>query len=295
MSPIVIRPTDYSLFTSVPFDLIFLYLGLPPLINSVRPRHQGKRLWAAYWRLVTDAFALGPLMYGQSRQAGQLEFIWAPLDPFFQFAFGTYEPTATFARVPASDRVSLMPQADRKRDGVFIPLDEHGCPKTPQAKLALLKQDRRARQKNRSAAEDYQVVWLPSFWRTRIHVFIFLAITAASVALATMTFVPLIVGRAALGSRHDGYNYMLGASTCALASSAGRLVSKRIVRSGYAKRLRKSDASARFKRSFLSVLMFAYNLTMLYLLVPALIGINIHLYVVGPAGGIRVLHFWDAW
>lgn len=277
--------------SSVPFDLLFVYLAIPPTINMVRPRHKAKRLWNAFWRQTTHAFALAPLMYGQPPRAGSVEFIWPVVDPFFQFLFGPYEIAATFARVPATDRVVLMPQPDRKRDGVFVLLDDQGRPKTPEAKTALLLQDRRARQMQRTPKDDYQMIWLPAYWRTRIHAFILCAIGTAGAALASVAYGPLVVGRAALSSRHDGYNYIFGTYVCLLASMIGRIVGKRIIRSSLAKRLRKSDSSIRFKRSIVSFVTNMYCLVMLYLIVPALVGLSIDLYLRSSS----VIHIWDAW
>jgi E3 ubiquitin-protein ligase MARCH6 len=253
-------------------------------------------------------------MYGDSRraavereQAGPwlLERFWSILDPFFQLIFGRYDPTATEARVPATDRVALLSQAERRKHGVFIPLDSDGSPTTPEAKLALLKQDRRARQKNRDPRTDYQVIWLPSFWRTRIHAFVFSALTMAATLLALGFFGPLIVGRAVLGMvtaapLHDGYSYLAGMYVCLLAAAIGRRVGSRITRSAYAKRLRRSDSSIRFKRSILHGFSKVYATLLLYAVLPGLAGLNIEVYLSIPARyGITsappVIHVMDAW
>ena len=271
-------------------------------------------MWNAYWRFTTHMFALSHLMYGTSRQATEekrkggpriVEAIWPVLDPIFRFAFGRYDTTATDARVPFSDRVALLSPAERQKDGVFIPLDTKGTPKTAQGKLALLKQDRRARQKERNPRDDYTVVWLPRYWRTRIHVFILCALCMASTIIAAGFFGPILVGRAALAMittnrLHDGYCYIAGTYVCLAAGYLGRNIGRRVTRSAYAKRLRRSDSSTRFKRVLISGLMNVYRVVCLYFFVPAFMGFLFELYISIPArygfqSSAVVLHFWDAW
>lgn len=253
-------------------------------------------------------------MYGSSRQSTEekrnggpkfVEAVWPVLDPIFQFAFGRYNTTATDARVPFSDRVALLSQIERQKDGVFIPLDARGTPTTDQGRMALLKQDRRARQKNRDPRADYTIVWLPQYWRTRIHVFILCALGMASIIIATMFFGPILVGRAALAMvtttrLHDGYSYVTGTYICLFAAYLGRNIGRKVTRSAYAKRLRRSDSSTRFKRVLVSGPINAYRVVNLYFVIPTLVGFLFELYISIPArygsqSSTVVIHFWDAW
>ena len=209
--------------SSVPFDLLFVHLVIPPSFDWLRPRHRVKKFWNTYWRITTRQLCLSSLMYGRDRRGRSatdekkaggprvLEAMWPILDPVFQLAFGRYDPTATDARVPAEDQVALLPQSERRKGGVFVALDENGSPRTPEDKLRLLKQDKRAREAKRDPKNDYTVVWLPQYWRTRVHAFIFAALGMAATCLAILFFGPLVVGRAALAMLttepiHDGYS-----------------------------------------------------------------------------------------
>lgn len=300
--------------TSVPFDLLFLHLVVPPTAALIRPKHKAKRLWNTYWQLTTRAFALSHLMYGpdnvsspNEKKHGGLrifEAVWPVLDRIYQAVFGSYNKAATEARVPATDRVALLTQKERQKDGVFVPLDAAGTPRTAQGKMALLKQDRKARQAKRDPRKDYQIIWLPRYWRTRIHTFVFSALGMASTILAVAFFAPLLVGRAALGmitaDMHDGYSYVVGAYVCLLAGSVGRSVGQRITRSAYAARLRRSDSSTRFKRGVVGYLSGAYASVVLFLVLPGLVGLAFELYIALPARyGLKdvapVLHAWDIW
>ena len=306
---LIIRPP-----TSIPFDLLFLHLVVPPTAALIRPKHKAKRLWNSYWQLTARAFALSHLMYGpdnassphEKKHGGvrMIEAVWPILDPIYQIIFGRYNKASTEARVPATDRVALLTQQERQQDGVFVPLDEAGTPRTKQGKLALLKQDRKARQAKRDPRKDYQIIWLPRYWRTRIHTFVFSALGTASAILAVAFFAPLLVGRAALGmfaaDIHDGYSYVIGAYVCLLAGSVGRSVGQRITRSAYAARLRRSDSSTRFKRGVVGYLSNAYAAIVLFLILPGFVGLAFELYIALPARyGFQdvppVLHVWDIW
>ena len=301
-------------WSSVPFDLLFVHLVIPPTVKYIRPVYKAKRLWNTFWRVASGWFCLTSLMYGNSRRAvaeqekGAVwpsKIVWPIVDPLFQLAFGRYDNTSTDARVPATDRVALLSQAERKEHGVFIPHDKYGAPKSDKAKLALLKQDRRAREKNRVPKDDYQIVWLPRYWRTRVHAFIFAALTVAAWTIALSLFVPLVIGRTALGALtrqpcHDGYSYTIGVYICLSAAQIGRIAGRYISRSAYAKQLRRSDRSVRFKRFVLNAVSTLGKLLVLYGLFPLLVGMNLEIYVSIPVRyGVKavapVIHIWDAW
>ena len=167
--------------------------------------------------MATTAFQLTSLMYGD-RQTTQdksgtfgFERMWRTADRLFQLLFGYYQNEETEARVPGADQIVLLSPAERKKGGVFVPLDDNGAPRLPEDKLRLLKQDRAAREAGRDPKTDYAVIWLPRYWKTRIQIFILAALTVVSMALALGFFVPLVVGRAVVAMiskelTHDGYN-----------------------------------------------------------------------------------------
>ena len=189
--------------------------------------------------MATAAFQLTSLMYGGrhttevERSAFGFEGMWPAADRLFQLLFGYYQNDETEARVPGADQIVLLSPAERKRGGVFVPLDESGAPRLPEDKLRLLKQDRAAREAGRLPKTDYTVIWLPRYWKTRIQMFILAALTIVSIALAVGFFVPLVVGRAVVAMiskelTHDGYNIVREHLLCSMGlkitiSAGGRL------------------------------------------------------------------------
>jgi E3 ubiquitin-protein ligase MARCH6 len=153
------------------------------------------------------------------RPAGRKETIfWRILDIPFQAVFGKYDPAATFARVPAHDRVILLAvkkNGTPKRVGMFVRLNRNGQPKTADDKIKMIRQDLLARRAERDPATDFRITHLPQFWRTRIHIFILVLLAGAGVALATFILGPVILGRELLkgylGEVHDGYSFVSSA------------------------------------------------------------------------------------
>jgi E3 ubiquitin-protein ligase MARCH6 len=189
--------------SSVPFDLLFLHAVVPPSLESLRAKQRGKKFLNSWWKAVSRSFKLTDLLNGKRpsstlRPESKLVLtLWAILDIPFQFVFGKYNTESTLARVPAHDRTALLSPAERKGsgNGVFIPLDDKGRPKTLEGKIKWLKQDRAAREAKRDPWKDYRVVWLPVYWRTRVHSLIFGAVGSCAAALAVVALVPLLVGR----------------------------------------------------------------------------------------------------
>lgn len=235
--PLKVEPTLYALLptfkteqklillysgpiTSVPFDLLFLHLAIPPTIDLVRPQSRARRLFIQWWRAVTTRYRLTNLVAPvpneneRSEAPTKLEnALWPICDWICQKLFGKYRTEATDARVPASDSVVLMPiEQRRKEGGVFVPLDESGIPYNRADKLRLLKQDKIAREAGRLPTSDYTVIWLPKYWRTRIHMFVASALASMSIVIALAVFMPLAVGRMmwkTLGMDvHDGYSWV---------------------------------------------------------------------------------------
>ncbi|RXK38798.1 hypothetical protein M231_03974 [Tremella mesenterica] len=310
-----LRTNGFEPLSSIPFDLLFLHIISPPLMEYLRPRARLRRLTQSFFRNLSSLFLLTPLIMSRNRLTRHLplrgpfileRIVWPTLDFFFQRFLSPYDNSATAMRVPATDQVVLLPLLVRRKAGVFVPVDEIGRPKTDEHKLNLLKQDRAARKANRDPVKDYNVVWLPKYWRTRVHVFIMMCIWASAVVVAVGLFAPLLVGRAALRllweeKVHDGYSLITGAIIIHLAIFLGSQVQKRIIALSRAPQLRRSDSSQRFKRSVIFNLIRGYGVFMLYGIVPLLLGSNWEVYLTIPVrymrdGGTRsVLHVWDAW
>ncbi|WWD21007.1 hypothetical protein CI109_105488 [Kwoniella shandongensis] len=309
--PLRLDPTHGPL-TSVPFDLIFLHLVLPPTLDLIRPRHRGKKALSLWWRYTTSLYRLDGLISTRRERAerdkvpAKWEFIWSILDPICRFLFGPYNPESITARVPASDQVALAPPSQRRAEGgVFIPLDDKGIPLNDKDKMRLLKQDRLAREAGRDPISDYEMIYLPKFWRTRVHVFIGSALAASSTVVALGGFAPLLVGRMAVGWKlgvvHDGYNWLAGAYIIYFSLALGLSARKRILAMNKAARLRRSDASTRVKRGLMRWLAGGYGVAMFYGLLPVQVGLVLETYLVmlraplGDGAGRIVIHFWDVW
>ncbi|WWC91366.1 uncharacterized protein L201_006309 [Kwoniella dendrophila CBS 6074] len=317
--PLRLDPT-FGPLTSIPFDLLFLHLVVPPTIKYIRPRHRARKLLNIWWKSTISLFRLNTLMARRtalhdhtklSTRPNKLDKLWPILDPICRYMFGKYDPVSTKARVPASDQVILLPPAQRKAEGgVFIALTEGGTPHNPADKMRLLKQDRRAREAGRIPERDYEVIHLPKFWRTRVHTFIGTTLLMASFVLAFSTFGPIIIGRMASNlvsngsskSVHDGYNWLFGAYIMYLSLSLGLFARRHIMTLSKAARLRRSARSTRIKRTFIRYLAGAYGLFTVYGVVPFCIGLLGDIYGSsfswqrkGAVDARMVVHFWNTW
>ncbi|WVR09207.1 hypothetical protein IAU60_006269 [Kwoniella sp. DSM 27419] len=299
--------------TSIPFDLLFLHLVIPPTLRLMRPKPRGRRLMAIWWQITVSLFKLDPLMTSKrqkptwpvSKLRPVLEKVWPLIDPLFQVGFGKYDPRSTKARVPSSDQVILIPAHIRRIEGgVFIPLSEQGTPLNPEDKLRLLKQDRKARERGHDPREDYEVIRLPAYWRTRVHAFIGATLAAAAIVLAVLTLGPLTIGRMALGwsrknGAHDGYTWLTGTYIIYFSLSLGATARHNIIAWTKAGRYRRSGRSTRIKRIVMAYLAAGYGVVMLYGVVPVLLGLLLEIYGtcfthVGRKGRM-IVHFWDVW
>lgn len=179
--------------------------------------HRIRKLFIHWWTWTVKQLGLVSLIFGlevrprPSRPVSK--FLWMVTDAVCQFIFGKYDNRATRARVPASDRVELATLAERRREGVFIPVDHRGAPRTEADRIRLLKQDRAARRANRNPNTDYTIVTLPDYWRTRVYALLaFMLLSVAAVTVGVF-FVPLALGRQATamlcnGPVYDGYSWV---------------------------------------------------------------------------------------
>ncbi|WWC73270.1 uncharacterized protein I206_107236 [Kwoniella pini CBS 10737] len=315
--PLKLNPT-FGPLTSIPFDLLFLHLVVPPTVTYIRPRYRASKLMNIWWKHTISLFRLNTLMARRNTTSdhstldtrpNKLEKVWPILDPVYQVLFGKYNNESTKSRVPASDQVILLPPAQRKAEGgVFISLNENGVPFTPEDKLRLLKQDRRAREASRDPIRDYEVIHLPQYWRTRVHTFIGTTLVTSALVLAFGAFGPIVTGRLASGllggsrSVHDGYNWLFGAYIIYLSFLLGRSARRHIMTLSRAARIRRSARSTRIKRTLIKYLTGTYGLVTIYGVIPFFVGLLGDIYGStfswtrrDSAGGRIVVHFWDTW
>lgn len=296
--------------SSVPFDLLFLHLIVPPSWEGLKVYTHVKQGLAAWWLFVVRQLELSSLVFGVNtgnRPMSRFSQLgWIVADAVCQRVFGTYDNRATPARVPNSDRIELLSLSERRKEGMFILLDSNGAPRTPADEIRLLKQDRAARRAGRNPKRDYTVVQLPEFWRTRVYALFASAMLSAAAVVATVVLVPLCVGRMATNmvfheQIYDGYNWIVGGYICWGSYALGKDLQRRIITYSRARRIRKSGTSTRAKRVVLARLSNAYALALLYFAFPLLVGVNFELFIGVPAryglarGVTPVLHLWDAW
>lgn len=190
---------DQRPLSSVPFDLLFLHLVLPPSWENLRVYHRLKKGLHAWWIFTIRWLELSSLILGVETTGGpqgkMSQLSWRVTDTVCQWVFGRYNNRATRARVPGNDRIELLPLTGGRREGMFIPLDDKGAPLNKADELRLLRQDNAARRAQRNPLKDYTVVNLPEYWRTRIHVLLGAGLVSSALLVATIFFIPLAVGR----------------------------------------------------------------------------------------------------
>lgn len=310
-----LRIEGYPPLSSVPFDLLFLHLAVPPIMNRIEPRSRLRRMCNWTYRTLAKSFLLYPLLCARlpSQHRSALKesrlsagYIWPALDIIMRPFLDKYDPTEGLFRVPGSDKAVLLSAAERGRHGVFVHLDTLGRPRTPEGKLTLLKQNRAAIKAGREPQKDYHVVWLPKYWRTRIYVFLFSIVGLSGIGVAFTFLTPLLVGRAALAMlwtarAHDGYALLVGGTICCFAYILGQVAQQQMVAWLRAPRLRRSEISRRVKRFVLRKLVGSYSFVALYGIIPLLLGLIWEVHISVPwrslrhVGTARILHVWDAW
>jgi E3 ubiquitin-protein ligase MARCH6 len=208
--------------TTVPFDLLFFSIAIGPTLSALRFGNRGRRWMRRWWDATAYAFNLTAMLTDHDRTT-KIEHpavlrAWRVLDFFAQIALGKYDTHETWARVPAADSVVLLKPEVRKGRGVFVRLDNQGRTLTPDGSLLMLQQNQAATKANRDPHKDYKRVWLPRYWRTRVHAVVYTALALSGTVVATALFAPLVVGRLILDRAfghpvHDGYNWVCCASS----------------------------------------------------------------------------------
>ena len=312
--------------SSVPFDVLFLFVIAPAMLRLCRPMDRCRRLFDKFWSRSVSLLCLSSLvqdgMYPveQSAPSHSSRIFWSTVSFFIRHMLSDYNPKATYARVPNRDQLKLLPNPDR-RPGTFILLDPLGTPQSREDKLRLLKQDQAAKNAGRDPEKDYAMVWLPQWWQARIYGLIFLALSFATAFLAIGFFGPILIGRLAIQyvsgkDLHDGYAYvgfaicdcelethaqLVGAHVAGLVFITAIRASRWVGDLNRSALVRYSGPSARIKRMIMVRLTHFYALVLFYGVLPLIVGINWELYIgmLGRYGSERgvspVLHVWDAW
>lgn len=193
-----------------------------------------------WWRNMISLYNLDSLLrYAKTvpPESTTATRIWGALDVLDQIVLGRYQNITCRARVPASDGLVLLKPEERRGRGVFVRLDKNGSTTNEEDKMMILQQDRAAREKKRDPKKDYTVVWLPQYWRTRVHALIMTALCAGGLIACTVLVGPLVTGRMMLDRllpqpAHDGYNWVNTLPIHDLATDADCTSSLGLVSSG---------------------------------------------------------------
>ena len=134
---------------------------------------------------------------------------------------GAYTPNALepvrdglFVRAPAGDAIAF-PENERQ---MLVTTDENGTPLDDEGRRLIEVQNSAAAAAHRNVADDYTVVYLPPHFKYRVMVFtLYLWVTGVFLATAAVG-TPILFGRLVLDqlvgrAAHDGYSFIIGASS----------------------------------------------------------------------------------
>ena len=209
----------------------------------------------------------------------------------------------SYRRVPNSDNVAV-PRDMRATARV----DEKGLPIDDEARELILAQDAEAEKAKRNPKEDYTVVYIPPHFQYRIGIFIFALWIIGCVFVTVAVSAPILLGRGVFNlfterQMHDGYSFLVGFYTlwgCWVVGHAVERMDKR--------RQRHSADDARgnwplyfLKRSVLWLAKISYIVFFVGIVIPALIGLVVELYIIMPirlslnpdlVPNVRVVDMW---
>ncbi len=209
----------------------------------------------------------------------------------------------SYRRVPNSDNVAVPRdmRATAKVDVNGIPIDD-------EARGLIAAQDAEAEKAKRNPKEDYTVVYIPSHFQYRIGLFIFALWVIGCVFVTAAVSAPILLGRGVFNlftdrQMHDGYAFLVGFYAlwgCWVVGHAVERMDKR--------RQRRSADDARgnwplyfLKRSLLWLAKISYIVFSVGIVVPALLGLVVELYIVMPirlslnpdlVPNVRVVDMW---
>jgi E3 ubiquitin-protein ligase MARCH6 len=209
----------------------------------------------------------------------------------------------SYRRVPNSDNVAV-PRDMRATARV----DAQGRPVDDEARKLIMAQDAEAEKAKRTPRDDYTVVYIPPHFQYRIGLFIFALWVIGCIFVTVSLSAPILLGRGLFNllterQMHDGYSFLIGFYAlwgCWVVGHAVERMEKR--------RQRRSAEDARgnwplyfLKRSVLWLAKISYIVFFIGIVIPALIGLEVELYVVMPirlslnpdiVPNVRVVDMW---
>lgn len=274
-----------------PLDLLLVHFGLRLAVKRTRLAHHAHRAFRAWWiaaakRLRLSAFLMGDEQLGER---GYVPATW--LDAVRHFvaprADLEHDPrfvhNGGFARVPADDH----PAPDAQ---LIIPTNAAGIPIDAAAQAAFEAQQRSIVQMKERAA--YTIVYLPPHLYGRIVALIVMLWLSCAVVGVAAFVTPLVLGRTiaalcGLRGMHDTYAIVLGL----MALVAATFVRHCVVQLRMPGERRWAKGAAAAARA-------AYVLVMFGTLVPFLVGLVAHQYIVPTqrmVDGMPQLNVFHTW
>ena len=274
-----------------PLDLLLVHFGLRLAVKRMRLAHHAHRAFRAWWiaaakRLRLSAFLMGDEQLGER---GYVPATW--LDAVRHFvaprADLEHDPrfvhNGGFARVPADDH----PAPDAQ---LIIPTNAAGIPIDAAAQAAFEAQQRSIVQMKERAA--YTIVYLPPHLYGRIVALIVMLWLSCAVVGVAAFVTPLVLGRTiavlcGLRGMHDTYAVVLGL----MALVAATFVRHCVVQLRLPGERRWAKGAAAAARA-------AYVLLMFGTLVPFLVGLVAHQYIVPTqrmVDGMPQLNVFHTW
>lgn len=209
----------------------------------------------------------------------------------------------SYRRVPNSDNVAV-PRDMRATAKV----DVNGLPIDDEARGLIAAQDAEAEKAKRNPKEDYTVVYIPSHFQYRIGLFILALWVIGCVFVTAAVSAPILLGRGVFNlftdrQMHDGYAFLVGFYAlwgCWVVGHAVERMDRR--------RQRRSADDSRgnwplyfLKRSVLWLAKISYIIFSVGIIIPALLGLVVELYIVMPirlslnpdlVPNVRVVDMW---
>ncbi|KAH9074879.1 hypothetical protein EDB83DRAFT_2218648 [Lactarius deliciosus] len=290
--------------SDVPIDLLFLHVLLPYTLRFFRPRRVVRKTSVKIWKFLCAQLRLTSYMFG-GRHPDEERGVsyggwWAPGD---KVAEGAPHFHGSYRRVPNSDNVAV-PRDMRATARV----DVTGLPVDDEAQRLIMAQDAEAEKAKRNPKDDYTVVYIPPHFQYRVALFILALWVVGCVFITAIVSMPILLGRGVFNlftrrQMHDGYSFLVGSYAlwgCWVVGHTLDRMEKRRQRRG-ADEARGNWPLYFLKRSVLWLAKISYIVFFIGIVIPALIGLVVELYMIMPirlslnpdlVPNIRVADMW---
>ncbi|OCH96342.1 hypothetical protein OBBRIDRAFT_816012 [Obba rivulosa] len=274
----------------VPVDLVFIHIILPYTLQYFRPKKVLRQVGGYIWKWLAHQLRLTSYMFGgrhPSEEFTPKHWSWRVVfatKPEIELDDAEALRDGSFRRVPNSDNIMLV-----KNSPATAEVTEDGAPIDERAELLIAAQDSETEKAKRSIKDDYTIVYIPPRFRYRITTFVVCIWIIAAVILASVLAMPVLIGRHFFklftsSDVHDGYSFIAGFYllwACWIAASALDRLDKR------RQRLARREPRAEWplyiaKRALLWIAKTSYMIATLGVIIPALIGLVIELYIIYP-------------